>query len=133
MLIIIIGLPASGKTTYYNQNKTLKDNYTFHDDFIFNFIDGELIDDIKTGKDVCITDPRLCNFNIFQNVIKIIKEYIEENKIKLVLFRNNKEHCLLNAKKRNNKNVDKTIENYSKLYDLNNYKDYNSEIIDVYF
>lgn len=132
MLVVIIGLPACGKTTYYEQNETLKDNYEFHDDFISNFIDGELIEDLKLQKNVCIADPRLCNFQIFKNVMKTIEEYIDKNDITLILFKNNKEGCLVNAKERKNKNVDNTIENYSKVYNLDNYKNYNYKILDIY-
>jgi len=132
MLIIIIGLPASGKTTYFNENKLLKEKYSFYDDFIFSFIDGELIEEIKNNNNVCITDPRLCNFEIFQNIIKIIKEYIDESNIKLILFKNNKEQCLINSKNRIKKDVEQTIHNYSSIYDINNYKNYNCEFIDVY-
>lgn len=44
-LLIIIGLPGSGKTTYFNEQ--LKNQYKFYDDFISDIINGELIDDIK--------------------------------------------------------------------------------------
>lgn len=128
MLVIIIGLPASGKTTYYNNNELLKTNYNFHDDFIGNFIDGELIDDIKTGKNVCVADPRLCDYEIFKKVMKVFEEYINKNDIRLILFKNDKNACLLNA----NKKVEDMIIEYSKIYNLNNYKNYNYEIIDVY-
>lgn len=132
MLTVIIGLPACGKTTYYNQDETLKINYEFHDDFISNFIDGELIEDLKLHKNVCVADPRLCNFQIFEKVMKTIEEYIDKNNITLILFKNNKEQCLVNAKERKNKNVDNTIENYSKVYNLDNYKNYNYKILDVF-
>jgi len=49
---------------------------------------------------------------------------------------NDKNNCLINARKRNelekHKKVDKSIEFYSNIYDLNNYSYYNYEIIDVY-
>ena len=48
------------------------------------------------------------------------------------LFKNDKEQCLVNAKERKNKNVDNTIENYSKVYNLDNYKNYNYKILDVF-
>jgi hypothetical protein len=127
MIIIIIGLPASGKTTYFKNNKKLFKDYIFHDDFISNFFNGELINDINSGNNVCICDPRLCNIQIFNKYINIIKD----NKIKLLLFENNKEKCLINAKSRNKK-VYKTIELLSEIYDINNYKNYDYDIIQVY-
>lgn len=132
MLVIIIGLPASGKTTYYNKNETLKTNYNFHDDFIFNFIDGELIEELKNGKNICAADPRLCDYKIFQDIMTIFEEYINKDDIKIILFENDKNACLLNANERKNKKVDNMIIEYSKIYNLNNYKNYNCEIIDVF-
>lgn len=134
MIIIIIGLPASGKTYYYNEN--FKDNYILYDDFITTLFNGDLINDIKKNKDICMIDPRLCNYDRFLSIISIIEQIIDKRKIKLILFKNDKINCLINARKRNelekNKIVDKSIEFYSNIYDLNNYNHYNYEIIDVY-
>ena len=131
MLIILIGLPASGKTSYFNSY--LKDNYDFYDDFISSFFNGILINKIKEDntKNICICDPRLCNFELFIRIMNIILPLIDKNDIKLLLFENNKEACLKNAKNRN-KNVNNTIELYSKIYDINKYNNYNMEIIEVY-
>ena len=132
MIIIIIGLPASGKTTYFQNNKELFKDYIFHDDFISNFFNGELLNDINSGHNVCICDPRLCNITYYNKYINIIKENDNyNNKIKLLLFSNNKEKCLINAKSRNKK-VDKTIESLSQIYDINNYNHYDYEILEVY-
>lgn len=134
MIIIIIGLPASGKTYYYNEN--FKDNYILYDDFITTLFNGDLINDIKKNKDICMIDPRLCNYDRFISIISIIEQIIDKRKIKLILFKNDKINCLINARKRNelekNKIVDKSIEFYSNIYDINNYSNYNYEIIDVY-
>jgi hypothetical protein len=137
MLIIIIGLPGSGKTSYIKNNKLFKD-FIIHDDFISNFFNGELINDLKeNNKDICIADPRLCNVEIFNKFIIIIQELIKDkSNIKLLLFENNKNKCLINAKLRNNKNkkVDKNIELLSEIYNLDNYKhlNYSYEVLSVY-
>jgi len=129
-LIIIIGLPASGKTTYYNEN--FKDIYLFFDDFVSNMVSGELIKSLKkTNQDICIADPRLCNYSIFTKVMKIIEEIIDKSDISLILFENNKDKCIINAKKRKNKNVEKTIEYLSNIYNYENYNNYNYEIKEI--
>lgn len=129
-LLIIIGLPGSGKTTYFNEN--LKDKYEFYDDFISNIIDGKLICEIKKKeKDICIADPRLCNYSIFTKVMKLIEEIIDKSNISLILFENNKDKCFINSKKRKNKNVEKTIEFLSNIYNHENYKYYNYEIKEI--
>jgi tRNA uridine 5-carbamoylmethylation protein Kti12 len=132
MLIIIIGLPASGKTTYYNNNEELRNNYKFYDDFIFRFFDGDVIDDLKNGDSICVADPRLCNITIFKRIMTIFEEYIDKTKIKLILFKNDKENCLLNAIRRKNKNVEEMINEYSKIYNLEEYNKYNCEIMEVF-
>ncbi len=129
-LIIIIGLPASGKTTYYNNN--LKDNFKFYDDFISNIFDGNLINDLRKKKDdICITDPRLCNYQTFIRIMKLINEIIDKKDIQLILFENDKNKCLINAMKREKRNVNKSIEFNSLLYNLENYFDYNYEIKEI--
>ena len=126
-LIILIGLPASGKTTYYNE--IVDKNYKFYDDFITNIYDGNLCNDIKNNVKICISDPRLCNFDTFKQIMKEIEKYITKDKIKIILFPNNKLSSLINASKRNKKNVNNMIEIYSSLYKIENYLDYNHILI----
>jgi adenylate kinase family enzyme len=132
MLIIIIGLAGSGKTCYFNSNEELRNKYEFYDDFLRNFFDGEVMEKISERRDVCLADPRLCNPKIFNDFIKEILKVLDKTQIKLLLFENNPERCLINANKRVGKNVDKMIETYSKIYDLNNYQKFNHEILKVH-
>jgi cytidylate kinase len=127
-MLIIIGLAGSGKTTYFQQN--LSNKYELFDDFISNFFDGEIIK--KINEEICLIDPRLCDFEMFKNVMIEIEKYIDRSKIKLLLFENNPEGCILNSRMRHKKNVEKMIEIYSKKYDLDNYRDYDYEILKVY-
>jgi hypothetical protein len=127
-MLIIIGLAGSGKTTYFHKN--LSDKYELYDDFISNFFDGEIIE--KINENICLIDPRLCDIEIFKKYMKEIEKFIDKSQIKLLLFENNPEKCLINSQFRKNKNVSKMIEIYSKKYDLNNYQDYNYEILKVY-
>jgi len=104
-IIIVIGLPGSGKTTYVNSIYNKNDEYT--DDFISNVFKGVLINRIKEmnkNDDIYINDPRLCNKSIFDRYIKIIEE--EKHKIKLILFKNNR---------------NKSSKFLSNVYDINNY------------
>ena len=127
-MLIIIGLAGSGKTTYFRQN--LSNKYELFDDFISNFFDGEVIE--KINEEICLIDPRLCNFELFKEIMMEIEKYIDRSKIKLILFENNLEGCLVNSRMRQKKNVEKMIEIYSKKYDLDNYRDYDYEILKVY-
>jgi predicted kinase len=127
-MLIIIGLAGSGKTTYFQQN--LSNKYELFDDFVSNFFDGEVIE--KINEEICLIDPRLCNFELFKEIMMEIEKYIDRSKIKLLLFENNPEGCLANSRMRQKKNVEKMIEIYSKKYDLDNYRDYDYEILKVY-
>ncbi len=129
-LLIIIGLPGSGKTTYFNEQ--LKNQYKFYDDFISDIINGELIDDIKKKEfDICVADPRLCNFQTFLRVINIFLQIVEKSDISLILFENNKDKCICNSEKRSSKFVKKSIEFNSLIYNLDNYNDYDHKIIEI--
>ena len=127
-MLIIIGLAGSGKTTYFQQN--LSNKYELFDDFISNFFDGEIIE--KINEEICLIDPRLCDFELFKEIMMEIEKYINRDKIKLILFENNPEGCIENSRMRQKKNVEKMIEIYSRKYDLDNYRDYDCEIIKVY-
>ena len=131
MLYIIIGLPASGKTTYYHNELNELSHLKFYDDFITTFFDNELIEDLEAGIDLCITDPRLCDINRFRDYMKLFNNYVKKEDIKLIIFKNNPENCLLNAGKRNKKRVERTIEMYSKIYNPELYKDDGYTIVKI--
>lgn len=129
-IVIIIGLPGSGKTTYAN---TLT-NYLIFDDFIRDFYNGEIIKFIKMGKYVCLNDPRLCIMNVFNRYIKEILTFVSIKDIHLILFENNPDICLKNIDNRidNRKGIKQSINQYSLYYDLNNYQKYSHTIKAVY-
>lgn len=126
-LLIIIGLPGSGKTTLVN---TLND-YIIFDDFISKFYNGQAISQIKKNKKVCLNDPRLCIPKIFNYYMEILLKFIGKENIKLLLFENDPIKCLYNINKRddNRKGIEDAINNYSQLYDIDIYKDYDYEIL----
>jgi len=88
-----------------------------------------ILNDIELKKNICINDPRLCDYNIFIRYISIFETYLNKNDIKIVLFKNEPEKCKKNI---NTKNVLNTIEYYTTKYDLNNYNLYDNIILDVY-
>ena len=133
-LIIVIGLPGSGKTTYMKDN--IK-NHIIYDDFIPNFYSCKIIDDLKNNRKICISDPRLCDFDRFQKFMGIFTDYVKHNNILLILFKNEPMACVLNANTRNAQNthikiVQDSILFYATKYDLNKYQDYDNMIISVY-
>lgn len=113
-IIIIIGLPGSGKSFLSNEFKN--NGYIIFDDFISKFHDCTLLENIKSGSKICINDPRLCYFPTFLEFIGLFELTVDRNDIHLILFINDPKICI------NNKpTLEKTIVKYSQYYDLNNY------------
>ena len=87
----------------------------------------ELINDLNDNIDICITDPRLCNKEIFIRYMNVIEEVIDKSQISLILYKNDKERCLNNIKNRNIKKVEQGSIQYlnlrSHIIKLNNCSD----------
>lgn len=126
MIIIIIGLPCSGKTTFL---KTLK-NYEIYDDFISRIFDGSLLTAIEDRtKKICVADPRLCKFEIFERYIRI---FTSQHDVLLLLFENNPVKCLSNLNTRTTpRNVTTEINYFSSLYNIYKYKKYPHIVLDI--
>ena len=60
-VIIIIGLPCSGKTEL---SKTFI-GYHIFDDFISTFYNDKVISYIMKNRKICLNDPRLCIYDTF--------------------------------------------------------------------
>jgi adenylate kinase family enzyme len=120
-LIIVVGLPASGKTTYC---KCYHQEYELHDDFIKNIHDDNLMNKLRTNMNdkIIINDPRLCDEHIFIKYVKLFMQYIKLANITFVLFENNSHVCIQNSVNRNTTkdlNLKNTILNYSDIYNVN--------------
>ena len=115
-LIIIIGLPDSGKTYLSKSiNKKSKNEYNIYDDFIQYFYDGRIIKDLQNQKNIIINDPRLCNYRVFRLYMNIFRKYVSKKDILLILFKNKND-----------------LTHYSKVYDITKYNKYNNKIMSVY-
>jgi predicted kinase len=58
-LVVIVGLPGSGKTDFAT-GCVAPLGYVFHDDFIRDFHNGAVRADIGAGQRVCVADARIC-------------------------------------------------------------------------
>lgn len=132
MLIIIIGLPGSGKSHLCKIFE--KAGFIVYDDFITHFYNRKLLMDIESSLNLCVCDPRLCIGQLFDKFINLFMEHIDKSQIHLILFKNDYEKCLNNVKNRhcNKKGICETIIQYSGLYNINFYNEYNNTIIDVF-
>ena len=129
-VILIIGLPASGKSTYARNH--INNSHTIFDDFITQFYNGKALKCIADGNNVCLIDPRLCIPSTYENILGQIKRYT--NDIGIILFENNPQKSIKYSKIRNDKNKDndtlvKTINAYSQKYSYDNYSQFDKIII----
>jgi hypothetical protein len=121
-VIIIIGLPGSGKTEYAIRNFP---HHILFDDFVADYYTGDVSAALIDDKPVCLTDPRLCIPHIFDEYIDTIENYVDRADIQLVLFENNPIACKLNK-------IRVEIDIFSKMYDLTHYKRWAHTILSVY-
>ena len=118
-LIIVVGLPASGKTTYCQQKYP---EYVLYDDYLNTVYNNTLMQQLQNADSkVIINDPRLCNTKIFKQQVNNILQYIPITNIRFILFGNTPDQCILNSQLRNNKDKDiflsEQIHTYSQNYD----------------
>lgn len=132
-IIFVIGLPASGKTTFVYNTKLNSD--LFVDDptdihQVFEVCDKARNENVN----VYIADPKLCVCNILRSAIETIKDKYSDADLEFVYFDNNPQQCVVNAKNRMHSQPEKKVENFiwqlSELYRPNSV--YEGKLIAVY-
>ncbi|AEQ60465.1 hypothetical protein [Acanthamoeba polyphaga mimivirus] len=133
-LIIVIGLPGSGKTHLCREISSLDSSRQIVDDFIGSFYNGNITRLLSSECKLCINDPRLCLKNVFKRFIKIFEQHIGQDNIYLILFENNPEQCKFNVQNRNDnrKGILEIVDQYSQRYDIATYSKYDYEIRTVF-
>ena len=128
-LLIVIGLPGSGKSTYCSY---FRDRLVI-DDFLNSMFNGDLIKYLKEGKKIIINDPRLCIKKIFIRTMAQLERLLDRKDICLLLMLVGLDQCILNIMRRQEKgdtrNVEKNLEYMNTEYDLNNYKGYSRRFV----
>ena len=81
---------------------------------------------MKNNTSMCISDPRLCNIEKFQDLEKYLSKKNVKN-IFLVIFENDPIHCIENKPR-----LAPMISAYSKFYIIDNYSEYDNIILRVY-
>lgn len=144
-LILVVGLPGSGKTSYAEkykeQNNELSYKIFIYDDIMSNYANGLFLKKIIDcdHKIILLTDPRFCIKSVFDGFIKEVQKYVCDTNIDVVLFENDKEQCLLNVeiREKNNhklKSIINSLDKFYNYYDKNyeSYKKFNCELLPVY-
>lgn len=119
-IIIIIGLPGSGKSTYLIErysNEIVFDDYHKYDKKSFeeSIYYSDFLKALRKNKKIILSDISYCKcekLNYVENKIKKLNENIKINKI---YFENNPELCKKNVLYRNRKSSNLEIELIDKL------------------
>jgi hypothetical protein len=102
-LLVIVGLPGSGKTYEAKRLEKQIGKCTFFDDYSKNNIGFDaLINSIKMSENVIITDPYLCISRNLDRLLEIFDENQGDNDYSCDIryFNNDPEQCWINASNR---------------------------------
>lgn len=112
-LIIVVGMPGSGKTTYLKWLKENKKVDTVIDDYQKDPVDGNYADPIKSqhskrlvnalrsGKRTAIADRRYCLDEELKKIVAMVSSEAPEATIEIHSFENNYTACKANILSRN--------------------------------
>lgn len=107
-VVIIVGLPGSGKTTYaesaYPDFRLMDDPAGPH----------EIPEDIH--ENIVVTSPFFCREGALNHVMKLVSDRVPDADLSVIYFENDPEQCLLNSKRRLDKPVENLIRDLSEVY-----------------
>ena len=146
-IIIIVGLPGSGKSCLINEKYFDKKKYLVIDDMkggaVFdcsNFCYSKhypnlIIGMIQGKKDIVISDISFCDINNFNEAKNMLEWWINNNdinyKITSIFFKNDPDQCKKNIKDQNTSRLEK-INEFTKNYNPFSMKSDGDEIVSVY-
>jgi hypothetical protein len=151
-IILIIGLPGSGKSILIQNEYAEKTAYSVFDDVMGNAILDcnnftysqhypHIITEMKHGsKNIVISDISFCKYEKFNQAYQILNWWITKHhydyKIKKIIFRNEPAKCIRNINRSNNRNNQKRVEmvkEFSQNFNPDRIKSTDDDcIIDVY-
>lgn len=105
-LVVVVGLPGAGKTSYVLQNYSGYHIYDDDNNPISNI--NYIINELHKGGKVCIIEPRFTDYDIYQkNIREKVLPLIGENRIRTILFNKDVTNSHINNRRRNQEISDK--------------------------
>ena len=125
-IILIIGLPGSGKSALLQNEYAEETAYSIFDDVMGNAVLDcndftysqhypDIIAEMKhSSKNIVISDISFCKLEKFNRAYEILSWWIIKHpydyKIKSIIFKNEPEKCIRNINRSNNRNNPKRVE-----------------------
>lgn len=130
-LVIVVGLPGAGKTTYMESLERKGEIAVFYDDYQADAPEkakspylsryySQMVAELKRGKTVAASDIRYCVQKELNALIASVISAVPETVFDIRYFKNDPDKCRANVIKRNRKSTDwefKLIDEYSPQYD----------------
>ena len=115
-VVLVLGLPASGKTTFCKSHFDDKLGFHVFDDALFLEAREIVLSNLlEKGEKVVFCDPRLCNLDTFKKLYEHVVKCVDSPlQIAVVYFDNNPEQCRKNAHR---DNIDMDINRLACRYD----------------
>lgn len=83
-VIIIIGLPGSGKSTWIQNN--IDESYIVYDDCLNESYFEKIFKKIKQGQKVIFADPRFCFYKNFDFFYCYLTKYLDKANVQIICF-----------------------------------------------
>lgn len=115
-LIIIVGLPGSGKTTHMQQLLEDGEIAAFYDDFQARAIEHDknprlsrhfapLVTDLRRGKSIAASDIRYCMQPELNRFLAAVIDAVPDFAIDIRYFENDPKKCAVNVRQRGRENL----------------------------
>ena len=114
-LIMIVGMPGSGKTWLIEHVFGILPGNWIRDDYFATGNYEELSEALKRGENGVISDIELCNADRREEIVARLAKDLPEASVEYHCFKNQRERCLANIRRRNRSDGNEAAEKVGRL------------------